>query len=68
MPKVTVTGANGFIGKQLVKQLVEEGHEVTGVVRDRRKVDIVEALGARATIADVTKDDQISDALDGISL
>ena len=63
MPKVTVTGANGFIGKQLVKQLVEEGHEVTGVVKDRRKVDIVESLGARATIADITQDKQIGDAI-----
>ena len=63
MPKATVTGANGLIGKQLVKQLIEEGYEVTGVVRERRKVDLVQALGARAIIADVTRYNQISDAI-----
>ena len=30
-----VTGANGFIGKQLVKFLLEKGHHVTALVRNR---------------------------------
>lgn len=32
--KVCVTGASGFIGSQLVKQLLEEGYHVRGTVRD----------------------------------
>ena len=31
--KVFVAGATGAIGKQLVPQLVERGHEVTGTTR-----------------------------------
>lgn len=30
-----VTGANGYIGKRLIRGLLDEGHEVTATVRDR---------------------------------
>ncbi len=33
--KIAVTGAAGFLGSNLVNQLVEDGHEVTGVDRVR---------------------------------
>jgi len=33
--KVLVTGAHGFIGYHVCKQLVKEGHEVLGVDRLR---------------------------------
>ena len=31
--KVLVTGANGFVGNALVQHLIENGHEVTALVR-----------------------------------
>jgi nucleoside-diphosphate-sugar epimerase len=34
-----VTGATGFIGAALVKQLLREGHRVSVLVRDEKKVD-----------------------------
>ncbi len=36
--KVLVTGATGYIGGRLVARLLEEGHEVSVLVRDRNKV------------------------------
>ena len=33
MAKVIVTGSNGFIGKRLIYQLLEQGHEVYALVR-----------------------------------
>ena len=35
--KVLVTGATGFVGQHLIPQLLESGHEVTAVARDRVK-------------------------------
>jgi uncharacterized protein YbjT (DUF2867 family) len=34
---VLVTGANGYIGLRLIQSLLEAGHEITAVVRDRRR-------------------------------
>ncbi len=34
---VLVTGANGYIGIRLIQALLESGHEITAVVRDRRR-------------------------------
>lgn len=35
--RILLTGANGYIGMRLLPVLVEAGHEVTCVVRDRRR-------------------------------
>lgn len=37
--KVLVTGATGYIGKRLIPQLVNEGHQVVCVVRDKMRAD-----------------------------
>ena len=42
--RVTVTGATGFIGRALCKQLLAHGHEVTALTRDTGKAQ--EILGA----------------------
>ena len=37
--KILVTGANGFVGGALIERLIENGHEVTALVRslDQKK-------------------------------
>ena len=40
MTSLLVTGANGFIGRQLCGSLVEAGHRVKGVVRPGRPLDL----------------------------
>lgn len=37
--KILVTGANGFVGSALIERLLESGHEVTGLVRDKSKLE-----------------------------
>lgn len=37
MPKAIVTGASGFVGKALVKQLSINGYEVVAIIRDKNK-------------------------------
>jgi nucleoside-diphosphate-sugar epimerase len=54
--KVFVTGASGFIGTAVIKELVAAGHEVLGMVRSDEGAAKVEQLGAksyRATLDDL---------------
>ena len=44
--KIFVTGATGFIGNAVVKELLESGHEVTGLVRTVQGVEALKAIGA----------------------
>jgi len=41
--RVTLTGATGFVGSQILTELLEHGHEVTAVVRDHDQADSVAA-------------------------
>ena len=44
--KVFVAGASGAIGRPLVRQLVAEGHEVTGMTRREERMEEIRAAGA----------------------
>ena len=45
MAKYFVTGATGFIGGEIVKQLVGRGHKVVALVRSPDKAAMLKALG-----------------------
>ena len=47
--KILLTGANGYIGVRLLPILVQEGHDVVCLVRDRRRMRIDEAVVERVT-------------------
>lgn len=61
--RIFVAGATGALGRQLVPQLVERGHEVTGMTRTASKAGEVEALGAEAVVADALDPDQVATAV-----
>jgi nucleoside-diphosphate-sugar epimerase len=50
---VALTGATGFIGSHILAELREHGHEVTALVRDASRMDIVAQDGAKATVVDL---------------
>lgn len=47
---VLVTGATGYVGAEVVKALVAEGHGVSALVRDRQRARAVEQTGARLLV------------------
>src|SRR5215212_6983924 len=51
--KVFLAGATGAIGRQLVPQLVEAGHEVTAITRSEDNLGMLGDLGAEAVLCDV---------------
>ena len=51
--RIFVTGGSGFIGSAIIKRLVEDGHDVDGLVRTKSRADVVEKAGARVVIGDL---------------
>jgi nucleoside-diphosphate-sugar epimerase len=51
--KVALTGATGFIGSHVLRELQEHGHEVTALVRDASKAELLADRGATTTVVDL---------------
>jgi nucleoside-diphosphate-sugar epimerase len=51
--QVFVTGASGFVGSAIVKDLLAAGHKVLGLVRSEKGAEKVAAAGAEALRGDV---------------
>ncbi|WP_326982361.1 NAD(P)H-binding protein [Chryseobacterium sp. MYb264] len=63
MKKVAVIGATGFVGTQVVNELVNRGYEVEAIVRDASKVQQNEKVTAKSV--DVNNVNELADALKG---
>jgi nucleoside-diphosphate-sugar epimerase len=57
--RVFVTGATGFIGTELVKELTAAGHRVRGLTRSEAGVEQLQAVGAEAFRGDLTDLDSL---------
>ena len=58
---ILIAGAAGAVGNQLVQELCDRGHTVTGLVHSEDKVTKVEAAGGKAVVADVTDKSTLQD-------
>jgi nucleoside-diphosphate-sugar epimerase len=52
--KYFVTGATGFLGGELARQLIAGGHQVVALVRTPAKADALAALGVTLAAGDIT--------------
>jgi uncharacterized protein YbjT (DUF2867 family) len=63
--KITLAGSLGNISKPLAEILIKNGHEVTTISSDSKKVSDIEALGAKAAIGSVSDVAFLADAFKG---
>jgi uncharacterized protein YbjT (DUF2867 family) len=66
--KILVTGASGYIGRQLTTKLLADGHEVVCTVRNVARANLGSAHRCRTVEADVLRPETLATALDGIEL
>ena len=57
--RVFLTGANGWVGSAVARDLLEAGHEVVGLVRSRNNADVLAATGVTPLIGSITDLDVI---------
>ena len=61
--RLSVAGATGAIGKQLVPRLVAAGHEVHGMTRSGSKQAMIREPGAVPVVADALDPGQVTEAV-----
>lgn len=58
--RVFVTGASGFIGLAVTRELVSAGHQVLGLARSDASAALVEAAGGEVVRGDLTNPDHLA--------
>jgi dihydroflavonol-4-reductase len=67
MPKTLVTGATGFIGSHVARELAERGDDLRLLTRRQSKVDILDGIDFERAIGDVTDRRAVRRAMAGVS-
>ena len=60
--RVFLTGANGWIGSEVARDLIAAGHDVTGLVRSAEKGRGLESMGVSPVVGDLGDLDTLRDA------
>jgi nucleoside-diphosphate-sugar epimerase len=66
MAKYFVTGATGFIGGEIVKQLIGRGHKVVALVRSPERAGMLKALGVEMHAGDITDRETLKTPMTGV--
>jgi len=66
--KILVTGASGYVGRQLASKLALAGHEVTCMVRRRSTASLPAGTCARIVVADALHPETLPEALTNIDV
>jgi nucleoside-diphosphate-sugar epimerase len=64
--KYLVTGATGFIGRWVARQLVEQGHEVRSLSHNPDRTQHLGETGVETLRGDITRKDSMREAMQGV--
>ncbi len=67
VPRYVVTGATGFVGAEVAKQLLSRGHKVVALVRSPEKAALLKLLGAELCTGDITQPESLRAAMQGVA-
>ncbi|MDA3882493.1 MAG: NAD-dependent epimerase/dehydratase family protein [Bacteroidales bacterium] len=65
MKKVFVTGGSGFVGQYLITQLIKNDYEVIALARSVKTCEVIQLLGARPVMGDLSNNAAIIEGLQG---
>jgi nucleoside-diphosphate-sugar epimerase len=68
MKKILVAGATGFIGSELVRQLILKGYRVRCLVRKNSKTNKINFKGIEFSFGDVTDKQSIKNICEGVDI
>jgi nucleoside-diphosphate-sugar epimerase len=66
MGRYFVTGATGFLGGELTKQLISRGHQAVALVRDPAKASLLRTLGVQIHQGDITDRESLRAPMTGV--
>lgn len=66
MSRYFVTGATGFVGAEVAKQLRTRGHQVVALVRSPEKASLLAKLGCELRVGDIMAPDTLRAAMAGV--
>jgi len=68
MARYLVTGASGFVGRNLVSYLLSRGHAVRCFIRKSSKVEALRGLDAELVTGDVEQPETLAAAVEGMDV
>ncbi|MCC7242162.1 MAG: NAD-dependent epimerase/dehydratase family protein [Acidobacteria bacterium] len=66
MARYLVTGATGFLGSELTKQLIGRGHQVVALVRSPARASVLRTLGVELHEGDITDRESLRAPMTGV--